>query len=206
MEDKDFHYNDSQAIIFVISGPSGAGKDSVVKGMVESGLPFYFVVTAASRSPREGEVEGVDYHFVTKSHFEEMIRNDELIEWAHVYGEYKGVPRQQVVDALSSGKDVVMRLDVQGAASVRKLFPRAVLIFLTAEGLTEAVDRLVQRSSESEEAFRIRLETAEKEYCCVTDFDYVVVNERGKLDKTVETVLAIVKAEHHRVDRQKEFA
>lgn len=188
-----------QPLLIVISGLSGVGKDAVVKGLQQREVPFHFVVTANSRPKRPGEVEGVDYFFVTKERFEEMIANDDLIEYAVVYESYKGIPKSQVREALQSGKDVIMRLDVQGAASVRRLSPEAVLIFLMPATVEEWYDRLEKRGTESEETMRLRLATAQRELERLPDFDYVVVNRQDHLDEAVEAILAIVKAEHMRV-------
>ncbi|RCK75018.1 MAG: Guanylate kinase [Anaerolineae bacterium] len=196
-------HSQSEPLLIVISGPSGAGKDSVIKAMQKRGLPIHFVVTATSRARRPNEVEGVDYLFVTRQRFEEMIANDELIEHAVVYGEYKGVPRQQVMDALASGKDVVLRVDVQGALTLRKQFPKAVLIFLSAEDLQEIAARLENRSTEEAEELRRRLDTAQWELEHLCDFDYWVVNRRGQLEQTVDILMAIIQAEHHRICRQR---
>jgi guanylate kinase len=149
---------------------------------------------------RAGEKEGIDYFFVTKAEFERMIHDDELIEYAVVYESYKGIPKAQVRTALQSGKDVIMRLDVQGAASVRKLSPEAVLIFLIPATVDEWYERLQNRKSETEETMRIRLDTARRELERLDEFDYVVVNRQDHLDDAVDAILAIVKAEHLRVN------
>lgn len=196
-------HSQSEPLLIVISGTSGAGKDSVIKALQQRGLPIHFVVTATSRPKRPNEVEGVDYFFVTRQRFEEMIANEELIEHAVVYGEYKGVPRQQVVDALASGKDVILRVDVQGALTLRQQFPQAVLIFLSAEDLDEIAQRLENRSTEEEEELRRRLDTAQWEMEHLCDFDYWVVNRRGQLEQTVDILVAIIQAEHHRICRQR---
>ena len=188
-----------QPLLIVISGPSGVGKDTVVQAMKERGLPFHFVVTATTRPPREGEVHGVDYWFYSKEEFARMIEQDELLEYAMVYGEYKGVPKVQVRQAMASGKDVVMRLDVQGAATVRRMAPEAVLIFLTAEDEEDLVARLRKRRSESEESLALRIATARKELNRIPEFDYVVVNRTGQLRQTVDVIASIIQAEHHRV-------
>jgi guanylate kinase len=189
-----------QPLLIVISGLSGVGKDAVVKSLQKRDLPFHFVVTANSRPIRPGEVEGEDYFFVTKEEFERMIAADELIEYAVVYESYKGIPKAQVRDALKSGKDVIMRLDVQGAASVRQLSPGAVLIFLIPATVEEWYDRLRKRGTESEETMRLRVATARRELERIHEFDYVVVNRQDRLDEAVDAILAIVRAEHLRVN------
>jgi guanylate kinase len=132
-------------LLIVISGTSGAGKDSVaralVKRMEESGLPAHFVVTATSRPRRENEVDKVDYIFVTRDEFEQMIAKEEMLEYALVYDDYKGIPKAQAQEAMQSGKDVVMRLDIQGAATIRKMAPQALLIFVTASSEAELAQR-----------------------------------------------------------------
>jgi guanylate kinase len=189
-------------LLVVISGPSGVGKDAVVKALKRQQVPMHFVVTAASREPRPGEVHGVDYFFVTKAEFEEMIAKDELLEYAVVYEEYKGIPKEQVKKALRSGKDVVMRLDVQGAMKIRQMSKEAILIFLIPANDEEWYWRLAQRNTESPEKLKVRLDTAKKELGLVKEFDYIVVNAHEKLDQAVETIIAILEAEHHKVNHR----
>jgi guanylate kinase len=197
--DPDFALHHPQPLLIVISGPSGAGKDTVVQRMKERGLPFHFVVTATTRPQRPNEVHGRDYWFVSKEEFARMIEQNELIEYALVYGDYKGIPKAQVREALASGQDVVMRLDVQGAETVRKLAPAALLIFITTESEEELVHRLRQRETETSDSLAIRIATARKELKRVEAFDYVLVNHDFQLDETVDTIRAIIQAEHHRV-------
>jgi len=185
-------------LVIVISGPSGAGKDATVRRMMEMGFPCYFVVTATTRPRRPGEVHGVDYYFVSRDEFERMIREGELIEHAVVYGEYKGIPKRQIREALASGRDVVMRVDVQGAARMRQLMPNAVFIFLTAPSEEELMRRLRARHTESPEALERRLATARLEMQEIHKFDYVVINREGQLDRTVHRILSIVEAEKSR--------
>lgn len=193
-----------QPLLIVISGPSGVGKDSVVRRMRERGLPFHFVVTATSRPKRPHEVDGVDYFFVTEDEFHRMIEGEELIEHANVYGQLKGIPKQQVRQALASGKDVVMRLDVQGARTIHELSEQALLIFLTTKDEDELIRRLKSRKTDSPEALELRLTTAREEMKVVDDlFDYCVVNADSKLDAAVDTILDIINAEHHRTQPRK---
>ena len=190
----------SPPLLIVISGPAGVGKDSVIQRMQERGYRFHFVITATDRPPRPNEVDGVDYFFVTTEEFDRMERDGELLEHAIVYGQHKGIPKQQVREALASGMDVVMRLDVQGAASVRRLVPEAVLIFLTASSLDELRRRLERRGEDTPAQLRERIATARQEMERVTEFDYVVVNREGQLEQAVDDVLAIIRAEHCRVE------
>jgi len=167
--------------------------------MQERGLPFHFVVTATTRPKRPSEVHGRDYFFVSKEEFAHMIDQDELIEHAIVYGDYKGIPKQQVREALATGKDVVMRIDVQGAETVRKMAPEALMIFITTESEAELVQRLETRKTETADSLAIRIATARKELKRVEAFDYVIVNRDFHLDETVDSIRAIIEAEHHRV-------
>jgi guanylate kinase len=187
-------------LLVVISGPSGAGKDVLIEAMRKQGQPFHFVVTATTRPKRPEEVHGEDYIFVSMSTFADMIEQQELLEYAMVYGDYKGIPKQQVREALASGQDVIMRLDVQGAATVRRLAPDAVLIFLTASSEQELIQRLQERDTESDEQLRIRIATSRQEMKRMREFDYVVVNRQEQLEEAVAQVLAIITAEHCRVD------
>jgi guanylate kinase len=196
------YYFERPPLLIVISGTSGAGKDSVaralVKRMAENSFPAYFVVTATSRPIRDGEVHGVDYFFVTRDQFEQMIANNELIEYALVYDDYKGIPKEQVRQAMDSGLDVVMRLDIQGAATIRAMAPEALLIFVTASSDQELADRLRRRHTESEEQLEIRLEAARQEMAHIPEFDYVIPNRDGRFEDTIDAAMAIVIAEKHR--------
>ncbi len=186
-------------LLIVISGPSGIGKDTVVLGLKKRNLPFHFVITATSREPRRYEVDGKDYFFYSQTKFEEMIANGEFLEYAWVYTAYKGVPKFQVREALASGEDVVMRLDFQGAQTVREMCPEAILIFLTANTKEEWLKRLHDRRSETDEELTVRIDTAKVEYESLDIFDYIVNNEQSKLDKTLDVIESIIEAEHHRV-------
>lgn len=190
-------------LLIVISGPSGVGKDTVIQRMKERGLPFHFVVTATTRQPRPEERHGVDYLFVSHDEFARMIEQDELLEYAIVYNDYKGIPKRQVREALASNKDVIMRVDVQGAATIRKLSPEALLIFLTVEDEAELIRRLSMRKTETPEGLNLRIATARQEMKRIQEFDYVVTNRDGQVDQTVDAILAIIHAEHHRVHPRK---
>ncbi len=203
MSEIEFYMPQCEPLLIVISGPSGVGKDTVIQRMIERHLPFHFVVTATSRPPRPNEVHGKDYFFYSRAKFAEMIEKGELLEHAIVYDDYKGIPKAQVLDALASGQDVVMRLDVQGAGTIRSLFKDALLIFLSPQDETEMVNRLQERKTETDEALRLRIATARHEMTCMDAFDYVVFNREFHLDETVDTIISIIVAEHHRVKQRK---
>ncbi len=203
MSDFDYNLPRPEPLLIVISGPSGVGKDTVIQRMKERNLPIHFVVTAATRPPRPNEVHGKDYFFYSHDEFAEMIEKGELLEYAIVYNDYKGIPKAQVYDALDSGKDVIMRLDVQGAATIHRLCPEALMIFLTVEDEDDMVNRLQERKTETPEGLKLRIATARQEMTHVDSFDYVVVNHEFQLDETVDTLVAIIEAEHHRVKQRK---
>jgi guanylate kinase len=188
-----------QPLLVVISGPSGVGKDAVLKSLQKRYLPLHVVVTMTSRPPRNGEVEGVDYFFVTQEKFEGLIQKDEFIEYALVYNDYKGIPKSQIRQALASNRDVVLRVDVQGAQTLRSLCPDALLIFLIPTDQTEWFERLHNRKTETPESLALRLKTARQELEHLSEFDYVVVNTQDRLEETVDTIVCIIEAEHHRV-------
>lgn len=185
-------------LLVVISGPSGVGKDTVVHHLKQRGLPFHFVVTATSRPRRPDEVHGVDYFFYSEAEFLDLLERGELLEHALVYNEHKGVPKQQVRDAMASGLDVVMRVDVQGAKTIKQLAPEAVAIFLMARDEAELAQRLRRRKTESEEHLQTRLQAAREELLYLDLFDYRVVNADSEVEAAVSTILAIIEAEHHR--------
>jgi guanylate kinase len=192
-----------QPLLIVISGTSGVGKDAVLCGLKELGLNLHFVVTATSRPPRPLEVPGVDYFFYTREDFERRIANNEFIEYTMVYSDWKGIPRSQVDDALRSGKDVVLRVDVQGAMKLRKLYPEAVLIFLIPESVDEWYNRLRSRNTDSPDELALRLKTAHKEVKQIGEFDYVVLNAHDLLEKAVDDIIQIINVEHHKVHHRK---
>jgi guanylate kinase len=183
-------------LLIVISGPSGIGKDAVVGLLRKTNIDTHFVITMNTREPRADEVEGKDYFFVSREEFEKKIENNELIEYARVYSDYKGIPKSQVIEAFGSGKDVIMRLDVQGAMTIRKICPDAILIFLTANSRQEWINRLLERRSETSEELEVRLKIAADEYALLEEFDYMVVNSDKHLDQTIADIQAIIKAEH----------
>lgn len=198
-----FDFTHPYPLLIVVSGPSGVGKDSAIQALKRRNLPLHVVVTSTDRKPRPNEVDGVDYCFVSTAQFKDMIAHDELIEYAVVYGDYKGIPKAQIREAFATGNDVIIRVDVQGAARLRQLFPQAVLIFLMPANMDEWIRRLEERQSETEELLRRRIETARGELQHLDDFDYMVVNADCMLETAVDKIVAIIDAEHHRVHPRK---
>lgn len=198
-ESLSFDLYHPEPLLVVISGPSGVGKDAVLKSLQQRDLSLHFVVTMTSRPPRNGEVDGVDYFFVSREKFEALIEADEFIEHALVYQDYKGIPKPQIRQALASHQDVILRVDVQGAQTLRRLCPDAVLIFLVPTNEQEWFERLRNRKTETAESLALRLNTAKQELEYLGEFDYVVVNAQDRLEETVSTIVSIIEAEHHRV-------
>ena len=198
----NFKIHNPTPLLVVISGLSGAGKDSVVEKLKEKSFPFHFIVTATSRAPRKDEINGIHYFFYTKEKFEQMIKKNEFIEYALVYEQYKGVPKSQVEQALASGKDVVVRVDYQGARTIKNLYPNAILIFVMPETPQAWYDRLASRGQDSDQQMKIRCEEAKKELkAAKIYFDYIVTNSKGELDQAAEMVISIIRTEHQRIRR-----
>lgn len=196
-------YQSPAPLLLVISGPSGVGKDSVIEVLEERGHPFAFVVTATDRRIRTGEVDGVDYQFCTPDEFQGMIDNDELYEWAAVYDHRKGVPKANAQRAMASGKDAIMRLDVQGAATVKKKEPAALTVFIAPPSLDALIGRLERRKTDSPEQLAQRVREAVNEIERIPEFDYVIVNRENQLDAAADDLMAILRAERLRaVPRQ----
>ena len=186
-------------LLVVLSGPSGVGKDAVLSELRRFDRPWHFAVTATTRPIRPGEQDGVDYVFLEPDTFTKMRDRDEFIECAEVYGRWYGVPLSQARDALRSGKDVFLKIDVQGAATIRQMAPEALLIFLMPPSLDELQRRLTGRMTESAPDMERRLRTAQEELAEVNNFDYRVVNANGRLEQAAADIDAIVAAEKCRV-------
>ncbi len=187
-----------QGLLFVLSAPSGTGKDTVIKALKELGMDFYVVASVATRAPRPGESDGNPYYFVSQTTFEHMVAHDELLEHAHVHGNWYGQPRQQIKENLQTGRDVLLKIDVQGATTVRKKVPGAIFIFLVPGSVEELVQRLTHRQTETEDERQRRLADAQIELAQQDLYDYVVENRQGHLQDAVEHLRAIMLAEHCR--------
>ncbi len=187
-----------EPLLIVLSGPSGVGKDVTLQALKKRNIPLHFVITATTRSPRAGEKNGVDYFFYTRDEFEALIKANELLEHAVVYDDYKGIPKAQIRKAMQSGQDVILRVDVQGAAKLRELNPDAVLIFLLPGSVEEWHQRLNSRQTETEESMKTRLNKVKWELEYLPLFDYLVVNKHNELEIAVDNIIEIIHAEHHR--------
>ena len=192
----------SAPILLVISGPSGVGKDAVVAGL-RSALPSAcFATTVTTRPPRPGERDGVDYRFLSEEQYHLLIAEDGFLERASVYTHRYGVPRREVEQALREGRDVIVRVDVQGAATIKRLVPDAVLVFLAPESHEVLRKRLRDRATDAGADLRVRLETAAREMAQEGSFDHVVVNAEGRLADTVSRIVSIVVSERRRRNRR----
>ena len=189
-------------LLVVISGPSGVGKDAALQGMKLLQRPWRYIITATTRPMRPGERDGIDYIFMSPEEFRTLMMEDGFLECAEVYGTWYGVPRSQADDAMASGNDVIVKTDIQGARTLRSKVPDALLIFLAPPTMEELRRRLLERKSETEEALRRRIETAETEMERQDEFDYVVVNHNDRLDEAVEEIDRIIREE--KANRRKE--
>ncbi len=186
----------TRSLLIVLSGPSGAGKDAVLTRMKELGYPLLeYITTVTTRPRRASERDDVDYHFISVERFQEMISRKELLEWANVYGNWYGVPKEVVKQALDKGQDVIVKVDVQGAATIKKILPQAVFIFLIPPSREELTIRLKQRHTESAFNLALRLQTAEEEIKKLPLFDYVVLNKQDEINRAVSDIKAIITAE-----------
>lgn len=189
----------SRPLLVVLSGPSGVGKDAVLTRMRRLGRPLHYVITATTRPKRAREKNGVDYHFLSQKEFQQMIDKHQFLEWANVYGNYYGVPKEEIISALSKGIDAIVKVDVQGAATIKGILPQAVFIFLIPPSVEELEKRLRRRRSESSEGLALRLERAKGEIKSLPLFDYVITSHQNKLDEVVSQIDAIIAAEKRRV-------
>ena len=187
-----------KGLLYVISGPSGAGKGTICKRVLDE-LDIDLSISMTTRKPREGEVHGVNYYFVTREEFQERIAEDGFFEYAQVYENYYGTPKQMVMEQLAKGRDVLLEIDTQGALNVKNAYPEGVAIFLLPPSLEELRKRLTGRGTETPEAIELRLSKTLNEISCMTEYDYCVVND--DLEVAVDRVVSIMKAEHSKVSR-----
>jgi guanylate kinase len=189
-----------RGLLIVLSGPSGVGKGTVRKAIFsQPDTKFQYSISMTTRKPREGEVDGVDYFFKSKEEFEELIKNDKLLEWAEYVGNYYGTPIDYVESTLQEGRDVFLEIEVQGALQVRKAFPEGLFIFLAPPSLKELKNRIVTRGTETDDLILNRMKVAKEEIEMMDAYDYVVENDQVEL--ACDRINAIVTAEHCRRDR-----
>lgn len=182
-----------KGILIVVSAPAGCGKDTILEQALKKNDNLFYSVSATSRAMRPGETDGVSYHFRTREQFEAMINGGELLEYTEYCGNYYGTPKKAVNDMLEAGKDVILKIEIEGAANVKKMFPECVMIFILPPSLAELDRRLHKRGTETEDVIKIRLETAKKELEFARQYDYYVVND--ELSVAVDDFLAVVKGE-----------
>lgn len=186
-------------ILIVLSGPSGTGKGTICKELLASYGNLHYSISATTRPPRPGEVNGVNYWFVAPDEFRTMVAQDELLEWAEVYGNYYGTPRRWVTDMLQSGQDVVLEIDTQGAMQIKQKFPEGVFIFIVPPSIRELEDRIVKRGSDSPAVIAKRLGCVQEELGFAPQYDYAVVND--EVPAATAKIAAIILAEKCRMER-----
>ncbi len=195
--------NEPRPVVMILSGPSGVGKDTALDALEALGVRFHRVVTATTRPPRANESDGRDYHFVSLQQFADMIDRNELLEYALVYGDYKGVPKNEITGPLAAGEDVIMRVDVQGADTMRACLPGAVSVFLTTATEAEMIQRLRARQADTSEQIAIRVARARHELAELPKFQYAVVNQHDRIEETARTLWAILMATRVRTDYER---
>lgn len=189
-------------LLVVLSAPSGAGKDAVRDELRNRGRNIHFVVTATTRAPRQDEQHGAHYHFLDTEAFKRLASAGGLLEWERYDRGMYGSPRSEVEDALARGQDALMRIDVRGALTIKRLAPEATLIFIRPPSLAVLRDRMTRRGSETQESLDRRIEMARGELAQESAFDYSVLNAEGELSRAVDQVEAILTAEHCRIGRR----
>ncbi len=191
----------SKGILLVVSGPSGVGKGTICSQLLKQLNNVQYSVSVTTREPRPGEVDGVNYFFITRERFREMRETGDLLESAEVFGNFYGTPRSAVQQALEAGKDVVLEIDIQGALQVKVAFPECVTVFVWPPSPAELERRIRLRGTEKPEALELRLQEANREMAHVVDYDYLVVNQPGQVEAAVEEMRMIIQAEKARVQR-----
>ncbi len=190
----------SKGILIVVSAPAGCGKDTILEQALRKNSNLYYSVSATSRAMRPGETDGVSYWFKTREQFEDMIKNRELLEYTEYCGNYYGTPKKAVTDMLEAGKDVILKIEIEGAANVKKMFPGCTMVFILPPSFAELDRRLHKRGTETEDVIKKRLETARKELEFAENYDYLVTNDA--LEIAVDDFLAVVQAEKCRKENR----
>jgi guanylate kinase len=194
--------NKGRGLLIIISGPSGAGKGTICKSFMDRNKNVALSVSATTRAPRAGEVEGINYYFMTKEKFKEKIEHNDFLEYAEVYDNFYGTPKSNVEEILESGKDVILEIDIQGALKVKENTEEGVFVFILPPSMEELKQRIIKRGSETPESLMKRFKSAYKEINYISKYNYAVVNDT--VDIAVQKLEAIIDAEKCRVDRIKE--
>ena len=189
----------NKGLLIVVSAPAGCGKDTILEQVLANNDNIFYSVSATTRTIRPGEVDGASYYFKSRDEFETMIKNSELLEYTEYCGNYYGTPRKAVMDMLDAGKDVMLKIEVEGAANIKRMFPDCVMIFILPPSISELDRRLHKRGTESEEVIQKRIATAKNELTYAANYDYTIVN--GALEKAIEDFETVVRAEKFRVSR-----
>lgn len=192
-----------QGLLIVLSGPSGAGKGTICKALMEKEKNLKLSISATTRQPRSGEMEGKNYFFKSEEEFIKMIEEDDFLEWAKVYDHYYGTPKDFVLKNLEEGNDVVLEIDIQGALKIKERFPEGVFVFILPPSMEELKNRIKKRGTETEEEIIKRFKSAYEELNYVSKYNYVVIND--DVNEAVEKIRAIIIAEKCRVDRNKDL-
>lgn len=189
-----------RGLLIVLSGPSGVGKGTVCTALRNLSNHLIYSVSATTRAPREGEVDGVNYFFKSYKEFEEMITNDQLLEWAQYVNNYYGTPRAYVEEQLEQGNDVILEIEVQGALQVKEKYPQGIFIFLSPPSMEELKQRITSRGTETDDVIKNRMKVAQEEIDLMEHYDYIVVND--KVEYACDRIQAIVTAEHCKKERK----
>lgn len=189
-----------KGLLIVYSGPSGSGKGTVREKLMQKGR-FAFSVSATTRAPRAGEVDGVDYHYITREEFEKRIAAGDMLEYTVYNGNYYGTPLREALQVIEAGEDLLLEIEVEGAMNVKRLYPDAVLIMLLPPSFSEQEKRLRGRGTESEEVIRGRLERTREEMKYLPRYDYLVYNEDGAIEECADEIMAVIRCEKHALKR-----
>jgi guanylate kinase len=198
---EQIQHANNQPLVVILTGPSGVGKDAALNELKKMDRPWHYVVTANTRPIRHNEIDGVDYIFMGESEFKLSLDQNEFLESANVYERWYGVPKSQVSEPLKNGLDVILKVDIQGAATIKSLIPQAISIFMIPGTLNDLENRLRTRMTESEEQLKLRLEVAKTELTKLNNFEYYIINEEDNLESTVRQIDTIITAEKQRLNR-----
>lgn len=192
----------NKGLLIVLSGPSGSGKGTVCKELLKN-KAYWLSISATTRNPRDGEKHGESYYFLSKEEFKQKIEKENFLEYAEVYGNFYGTPKDTVMEKINKGIDVILEIDIQGALMVKEMYREAILVFITPPSMEELKNRIIGRNSETEESFKLRFQSAFKELEFVPRYEYMVVND--KVDQATKKIESIITAEKCRVNIQQDF-